>query len=122
VLGVLAGGAALALLSGSPAVVITSAIAYGATFMAVPAAVTAHIHTAVPRADWTPTLAAFTMLFAAGQTIGPWLGGILADHTSTAAPLAWTAALCALAAVLAAAPARPRITSLDPSELDAEIR
>lgn len=39
--------------------------------------------------------------------MGPWLGGILADHTSTAAPLAWTAALCAAAAVLAAAPARP---------------
>ncbi|WIX92176.1 YbfB/YjiJ family MFS transporter [Amycolatopsis sp. DG1A-15b] len=122
VLGALAGGAALALLSGSPAAVIASAIVYGATFMAVPAAVTAHIRTAVPAAGWTATLAAFTTLFATGQTIGPWLGGLLADHASTAAPLAWTAALCAAAAVLAAVPAKPRITSREPSDLDAEIR
>lgn len=122
VLGALAGGAALALLSGSPAVVIASAIVYGATFMAVPAAVTAHIRTVVPAAGWTATLAAFTTLFATGQTIGPWLGGLLADHASTAAPLAWTAALCAAAAVLAAVPAKPRITSREPSDLDAEIR
>ncbi|MFF1607557.1 YbfB/YjiJ family MFS transporter [Amycolatopsis sp. NPDC058278] len=121
-LGALAGGAALALLSGSPAAVIASAIVYGATFMAVPAAVTAHIRTAVPAAGWTATLAAFTTLFATGQTIGPWLGGLLADHASTAAPLAWTAALCAAAAVLAAVPAKPRITSREPSDLDAEIR
>lgn len=124
VLGVLAGGAALALLSPSPAVVIISAIAYGTTFMAVPAAVTAHIRTAVRPADWTATLAAFTSLFATGQTIGPWLAGTLADHTSAAAPLAWTAALCAAAAVLAAAPVppnpAPRTTT--PPDPDAEIR
>jgi predicted MFS family arabinose efflux permease len=120
VLGVLAVGAALALLSPSPAVVIASAIAYGVTFMAVPAAVTAHIRTAVAPADWTATLAAFTTLFATGQTVGPWLAGILADHTSTAAPLAWTAVLCAAAAALAAATPAPRAST--PQELDAEIR
>lgn len=106
VLGVLAGGAALALVSPSPAVVIASAVAYGATFMAVPAAVTARIRTVVPPADWTATLAAFTTLFATGQTAGPWLAGVLADHTGAAAPLAWTAALCAAAAVSAAVPTR----------------
>lgn len=104
VLGVLAGGAVLALLS--PAVVLVSAIAYGVTFMAVPAAVTARIRSVVPPADWVATLAAFTTLFAAGQTIGPWLAGILADHTGTAAPLVWTTVLCAAAAVLAAVPTR----------------
>lgn len=123
VLGVLAAGAALALLSGSPAVMITSAIAYGATFMVVPAAVTAHIRTTVPPADWTATLAAFTVLFATGQTAGPWLAGVLAEHTSTAASLAWTAVLCATAA-LVAAPARSDPTPRAPTlpELDAEIR
>ena len=120
VLGVLAGGAALALLSPSPAVVIASAVAYGVTFMAVPAAVTAHIRTAVPLADWTATLAAFTTLFATGQTVGPWLAGVLADHTSTAAPLAWTAVLCAAAAALAAARPTPRAAT--PLEPAAEIR
>ncbi|WP_318307138.1 YbfB/YjiJ family MFS transporter [Amycolatopsis solani] len=104
VLGVLAGGAALALVSPSPAVTIASVVAYGATFMAVPAAVTARIRTVVPPDGWTATLAAFTTLFAAGQTVGPWLAGLLADHTGVAAPLAWTAVLCAVAALLAAAP------------------
>ncbi len=102
-LGVLAAGAALALLSSSPAVVIASAVAYGATFMAVPAAVTAYLRTVVAPTGWTATLAAFTALFAAGQTAGPWLAGLLADRTSPAAALAWTAALCAVAAVLAGA-------------------
>ncbi|WP_285487657.1 YbfB/YjiJ family MFS transporter [Amycolatopsis taiwanensis] len=120
VLGVLAGGAALALLSPSSVVVIASAVAYGMTFMAVPAAVTAHIRTAVPPADWTATLAAFTILFATGQTVGPWLAGILADHTSTAATLAWTAALCAVAALLAAVPPGRRTPA--PPAVDAEIR
>lgn len=124
VLGVLAGGAALALLSPSPAVTTASAVTYGATFMAVPAAVTAHIRAVVPPAGWTATLAAFTTLFAAGQTVGPWLAGVLADHTSAAAPLVWTAALCATAAALAAVPARrgpaPRASTLP--ELDAELR
>ncbi|WP_410607715.1 YbfB/YjiJ family MFS transporter [Amycolatopsis sp. lyj-109] len=100
VLGVLAGSSAPALLSPSPAVVLASVAGYGVTFMAVPAAVTAHIRTAVPPADRTATLAAFTALFATGQTVGPWLAGILADHTSTAAPLAWTAVLCGAAAVV----------------------
>ncbi|WP_086840933.1 YbfB/YjiJ family MFS transporter [Amycolatopsis kentuckyensis] len=117
VLGVLAGGAALPLVSPSPAVVLASALTYGVTFMAVPAAVTAHIRTAVPATGWTGTLAAFTTLFATGQTVGPWLAGLLADHTSTAAPLAWTAVLCAAAAAPAAVP-----TAGVTRDLDVEIR
>jgi predicted MFS family arabinose efflux permease len=101
-LAALGGAATLALLSPTPAAVLASAVAYGATFMAVPAAVTALIRTATPPAHWTPTLAAFTALFAAGQAAGPWIAGALADHTTPSAPLAWTAALCATAAALAA--------------------
>ncbi|MEU5874080.1 YbfB/YjiJ family MFS transporter [Glycomyces sp. NPDC047369] len=113
VLGLLAASAALALVSHAPLAVLASAIAYGATFMAVPAAVTASIRTAVPQADWTAALAAFTVLFAAGQTAGPWLAGLLADRIGAAAPLAWTAALCAAAAVFAALPSKtsPRLTA-----------
>jgi predicted MFS family arabinose efflux permease len=96
VLGLLGAGAALAL---TP-LVLGSALVYGATFMAVPAAVTALIKANTEPADRTPTLAAFTTLFAVGQTAGPWLAGILADHTSTAATLAWTAALCTAAALI----------------------
>ncbi|WP_433346984.1 YbfB/YjiJ family MFS transporter [Micromonospora sp. CA-111912] len=107
-LGVLAGGAALALAAPAPPVIIASAIAYGATFMSVPAAVTALIRANTPPADWTATLAAFTTLFAVGQTAGPWIAGIVADHTSTEATLAWTAILCAVAALIAATAGRSR--------------
>ncbi|SEH01336.1 Predicted arabinose efflux permease, MFS family [Nonomuraea solani] len=100
-LGLLAGGAALALVAPAPPVILASAIVYGATFMGVPAAVTTLIKTRTPPAGWTATLAVFTTLFAAGQTAGPWLAGLLADHTSTTATLAWTVALCAAAALIA---------------------
>ncbi|WP_214415769.1 YbfB/YjiJ family MFS transporter [Sphaerisporangium fuscum] len=106
-LALLAGGAALALASSAPPVVLASAVVYGATFMGVPAAVTALIKVNTPPADWTATLAAFTVLFAAGQTAGPWLAGLLADHTSADATLAWTAILCAAAALIASAGRSP---------------
>lgn len=101
-LAVLAGGAALALVAPAPPVILASAIAYGATFMGVPAAVTALIRADTPPADRTATLAAFTVLFAVGQTAGPWIAAIVADHTSTDATVAWAAILCAAAAVIAA--------------------
>lgn len=107
-LGVLAVSAALPLLTPAPAVVVLSALGYGASFMAVPAAVTAIARAAAGTPDRLATwLAAFTALFAAGQTAGPWLAGILADRTTPAATLAWTAALCGAGAALAAL-TRPR--------------
>jgi predicted MFS family arabinose efflux permease len=106
-LAVLAAGAALALVSPSPAVVLASAVVYGATFIGVPAAVTALIKRNTPAADWTATLVAFTTLFAAGQTVGPWIAGVLADHTSTGATVAWTAVLCGAGAALTVSRRRP---------------
>lgn len=104
----LAGGAALALTSPAPLVILASAIVYGATFMGVPAAVTALIKNGTSPTDRTATLAAFTALFAVGQTAGPWAAGVLADHTSTDATLAWTAILCATAAAIAYRERKPQ--------------
>lgn len=100
-LAVLACGAGLALIA-SPPVMLVSAGMYGATFMMVPAIVTALVKatTAVP--EWTGTLAACTAVFAAGQTVGPWSAGLLADRTGAEATVAWTALLCAAAALVAA--------------------
>jgi predicted MFS family arabinose efflux permease len=92
--------AAVVALAGGPLAVTGSAIGYGATFLAVPAAVTALIRTATQPSQWTGALAAFTVVFAAGQTAGPYLAGALADRYGTGATLAWTAALCAAGAVL----------------------
>jgi predicted MFS family arabinose efflux permease len=47
-------------------------------------------------------LARLTVVFAAGQTAGPWLAGLLADRTGPGAALAWTAVLCGGAALFAA--------------------
>ncbi len=92
--------AVIAIISAAPAVVLASAIGYGATFLVVPAAITRLVHAAVPRRGWTAALAAFTVVFAAGQMAGPYLAGVLADSYGTGATLVWTAALCAAGAVL----------------------
>jgi predicted MFS family arabinose efflux permease len=108
-LGAIAGAASLALLWPNPPTVVISALAYGGTFMAVPAAVTALVRVSTPSERLTETLAAFTVVFAIGQTAGPWLAGLLADLTGPGAALGWTAALCGAGALLAVAavPYRP---------------
>ncbi len=105
-LATLAAAAAVALISVAPAVIAISAVGYGASFLAVPAAVTKATQTATPRARWTAVLAAFTAVFAIGQTAGPYLAGVLADRYGVGATLVWTAALCAGGAALSAV-ARP---------------
>ncbi|CAL9543072.1 hypothetical protein SUDANB95_04237 [Actinosynnema sp. ALI-1.44] len=97
VLALLGASAVLALVGA----VVPSAVLYGLTFMCVPAAVTVLIKARA--ADPTATLAAFTTVFAAGQTVGPWLAGLVADRTSTDAALVWTAVLCWAGAVVALA-------------------
>ena len=94
--------AALPLLAHHAVLAAASALLFGATFMMIPAAVTAYVSARTPSGtDATGTLGFLTVLFAAGQTLGPWLCGLLADRTTPAAALAWTTAVCAAAAVLA---------------------
>ncbi|SHN47663.1 YbfB/YjiJ family MFS transporter [Cryptosporangium aurantiacum] len=106
-LGVIAGAAGAVLLRPGSAVVIVSALAYGATFMAVPAAVTALVRAATPSDRLAGTLALFTVVFAVGQMAGPWLAGEVADRTTADATLGWTVALCGAGALLAAISVRP---------------
>ena len=64
---------------------------------------------AIPPDGWTRALATFTIVFAAGQTVGPYLAGALADSYGAGATLAWTTVLCAAGAALALlAPSRGR--------------
>jgi predicted MFS family arabinose efflux permease len=98
----LSAASALALVTTAPAAVAGSAIGYGVTFLGVPAAITALNRAAVAPSDWTGALATFTVVFAAGQTAGPYLAGALADRYGTGATLAWTAALCGAGAVISA--------------------
>jgi predicted MFS family arabinose efflux permease len=99
-LAVLSAAAAAALAGAGPLAVAGSAIGYGASFLVVPAAVTALVRAATPPSEWTGALATFTVVFAVGQTVGPYLAGALADHYGAGATLAWTAILCAAGAAL----------------------
>lgn len=101
-LAVLSVAAAAALIPVPVLAVTASAIGYGATFLAVPAAITAHIRSATPPGQWTSTLAALTVIFAVGQIAGPFLAGALADRYGTGATLVWAAAVCAAGAALSA--------------------
>lgn len=103
VLAALSVGAALILISPNAAVTGTASAVYGATFMTVPAVVTAIVKNHIRPADWTPTLACCTAVFAAGQTVGPWAAGALADHLGATAPVWWTVLLCGLGSIVAAA-------------------
>ncbi|MDG4824927.1 YbfB/YjiJ family MFS transporter [Asanoa sp. WMMD1127] len=105
-LGVIAVATTPLLLWPTPAIVMISAIAYGVTFMAVPAAVTEIVRTSTPPESMTRTLSTFTVIFALGQMAGPWLAGALADRTTPGTTLGWTAAWCGAAAALAAAAVR----------------
>ncbi|WP_327011885.1 YbfB/YjiJ family MFS transporter [Dactylosporangium sp. NBC_01737] len=106
-LATVAGAAALPLLSSAPLAVGGSAVLFGSAFMMVPAAVTALAAAARPPGGATGLIAALTVLFAAGQSAGPWASGWLADRTGPAAALWWAATLCAAAALLAATGSRP---------------
>jgi predicted MFS family arabinose efflux permease len=106
-LAVISAAAALPLvIPGLPAM-IASAVIFGATFMAVPSAVTALLSANVPPHARTAALAAFTVVFSIGQAIGPWLAGAIADRTATAATLGWTVAVCAVAGLLSAIHRQP---------------
>jgi len=103
--GLLALATLLPVLSAHPAVVFVSGALFGSVFLSVVASTTALIrHNAAPAA-WSAGITAFTIVFAAGQIIGPGLVGLIADGSGggggLARGLAWSAAALALGSVLA---------------------
>ncbi len=76
---VLAAGAGLPLLSRSTPVGLASAVLFGGSFLAVVTAVTAAARHVLEPYRWTPAIAALTVVFAAGQCVGPVLSGVLSD-------------------------------------------
>lgn len=86
------GGHALALLNGLlgvatvlPAltsawpVVLASGLLFGAVFLSVVASTTALVRHNLPQALWASGISAFTIVFAAGQIVGPTVVGWIAD-------------------------------------------
>lgn len=103
ILSVNAIGAALPLLGLSPAMLALSALVFGVSFFAVVASTTAFVRFNYTPAQWPGAIAAMTIAFGIGQTIGPLVVGAITDAIgSLSSALAVSAATLALGAVLSA--------------------
>lgn len=63
----------------APLVVFASGILFGACFLSAVASTTAMVRHNLPPADWPAGISAFTIVFAAGQIVGPTIVGWIAD-------------------------------------------
>ncbi len=92
----------LPVLSAHPVAVFASGLLFGAVFLSVVASTTALVRHNAPPAAWPAGIAAFTIVFAAGQIVGPTLVGWVADGTGGLAQgLACSAAVLLVSALLA---------------------
>ena len=100
--GLLALATLLPVLSRHPLAVFGSGALFGAVFLSVVASTTALVRHNLPAAAWPRGISVFTVVFAAGQIVGPSLVGHIADGPGgLAGGLALSAALLALGALLA---------------------
>jgi predicted MFS family arabinose efflux permease len=89
--------------SSHPAAALASGLLFGGVFLSVVASTTALVRHNAPQPAWASGIAAFTVVFAAGQIAGPSLVGVVADGAGgLRGGLALSAAALALAAVLSA--------------------
>ena len=103
-LGLLTIGALIPLLRADFGWMLASALLFGAGMFSVPSSVTALVTRALPKPAWGSALATFTIVFGAGQVIGPVATGWLADLTGSLRPgLAASVAVLALGALIALA-------------------
>ena len=103
ILGVNAIGAALPLFGHSPLLLATSALVFGVAFFALVGSTTAFVRFNYPPAAWPTAIAAMTIAFGVGQTLGPIAVGAITDAMgSLSYALNVSAAMLAVGAVLAA--------------------
>jgi predicted MFS family arabinose efflux permease len=103
ILAVNAIGAALPLLGHSDALIALSALVFGVSFFAVVGSTTAFVRFNYPPAAWPVAIAAMTIAFGVGQTLGPIATGAITDALgSLSYALNAGAAMLALAAIASA--------------------
>jgi predicted MFS family arabinose efflux permease len=111
ILGVNAIGAALPLLGHSSAWLAASALVFGVSFFAVVGSTTAFVRFNYPPAAWPTAIAALTIAFGIGQTLGPIATGAITDAMgSLSYALNAGAAMLAGGAIAAAFQRRLRIS------------
>jgi predicted MFS family arabinose efflux permease len=92
----------LPVLTAHPLAAFVSGALFGSVFLSVVAATTALVRHNLPPAAWPAGIGLFTVVFAAGQIVGPGLVGWLSDGAGgLRAGLAVSAGLLALGALLA---------------------
>jgi hypothetical protein len=101
--GLLALATALVVFNAQPLAVFVSGALFGSVFLSVVASTTALVRHNADPAQWPAGIAAFTIVFAVGQIVGPSLTGAIADGPGgLLRGLAWSAGALALGAFLAA--------------------
>jgi predicted MFS family arabinose efflux permease len=102
ILGTNAIGAALPIIGHSTALLAVSAIVFGVAFFAVVGSTTAFVRFNYPPAAWPTAIAAMTIAFGIGQTLGPTVVGAITDALgSLSYALNVSAAMLATGAILA---------------------
>jgi predicted MFS family arabinose efflux permease len=104
VLAVVTVGALLPILSGSGIATVGSAVLFGGSFLTVVTAVTVVARRSLEPHHWTPAIAALTVAFACGQSLGPVLVGMISEGTAgLSVGLSVSAGLLAAGALVALA-------------------
>ena len=102
ILGLNALGASLPIFGHSPLLLAISALVFGVAFFAVVGSTTAFVRFNYPPSEWPAGIAAMTIAFGIGQTVGPIAVGAVTDALgSLSYALNVSAALLALGAALA---------------------
>lgn len=94
--------------------VIASALIFGASFMAGPAAVSVAAQRLLPASSLTWGLALLTAAFSLGQSIGPLLGGWISDATGSLGAGLWLGPALLLLGAVSSLRQRTYRTSLSP--------
>jgi predicted MFS family arabinose efflux permease len=103
ILGVNAVGASLPIFGHSPLLLAISALVFGVAFFAVVGTTTAFVRFNYPPSEWPAGIAAMTIAFGIGQTLGPIVVGAITDALGNLSyALNLSAAMLALGAILAA--------------------
>ena len=103
ILGVNAIGAALPIFGHSPVLLAISALVFGVAFFAVVGSTTAFVRFNYPPSAWPTAIAAMTIAFGIGQTLGPIVVGAITDAMgSLSYALNVSAAMLAVGAMLSA--------------------
>jgi len=87
--------------SNTPIVAFGSGIVFGGTFLSVVASTTAFVRHNLPAAQWSAGITAFTIVFAAGQIVGPVVLGAISDGVGLSRGFVYSAIILLISGLLA---------------------